>query len=322
MGWTAEDIAALSNVRKEQAKQEDLDFTMHGRQGGEGMIEIYHVSDLHFGRDDELAKSLLNKVNPLAKANNNYLLVTGDITNHGKSKEYDLAGEALKPIAGRIFLTPGNHDYGGATVYSDGSAKYFDDPFAKKLEFKHSFFDKRVYRCEFKASGRTLVILGLNSCIESSSQHWGRGEIGARQMNELKDILTKEYNAKIPKILFLHHIPNRDADAEHFMTLMDWEELMSVVKGKVDVLAFGHQGRDLEVGSAKSLVHEEMTRPMAVHSFYGGQKGAEKRTWVLDANASVAEQACYKIKWDGEEAVIEPEILNFGVPPAPVWPPS
>ena len=37
------------------------------------------------------------------------------------------------------------------------------------------------------------------------------------------------------------------------MTLRDWRELMEIVKDRIDVLAFGHQGLKLQVESEKKL---------------------------------------------------------------------
>jgi hypothetical protein len=287
------------------------------------MIEILHVSDLHFGQGsypDGLAKSLLKAASeryPFAGEENTYLLVTGDFTDHGRKSEYERAGQALSPFTGRVFMTPGNHDYGSffGTDYSEEKAKYFDDPFAKTLEFNHPFFDKKVFVRELQdRSGHSLIMLGLNSCTKVGTDDWARGEIGESQRNELATILA-QYDAKTPKILFLHHIPNREADLPDIMTLMDWKELMEVVVDKVDVLAFGHQG-ELGVGTrGKSRTSVVQTRPMKLRILDGGRKRALsplRRTWVLDANDSVARQSCYSIRWDGEE--IRPEMIMLGVP--------
>lgn len=287
------------------------------------MIEILHVSDLHFGQNhynNGLADSLLKAASeryPFAARENTYLLVTGDITDHGRKGEYASAAQALSPFTGRVFVTPGNHDYGslGGTLYSKSKAQYFDAPFADDLGFKHPFFEKKVCVRELTdPSGNTLVMIGLNSCAKKGLSDFAQGEVGGEQRKELADILAEYEGKKIPKILFLHHIPNRDADFPDIMTLKDWEELMAVVGDKVDVLAFGHQGK-LEVGTrGKSRTLRGIIRPMELRSLDGGRKrtlkSALKRTWVLDADASVAEQACYSIKWDGEE--LRPEIIRLG----------
>ena len=286
------------------------------------MIEILHVSDLHLGKNaymNGLAKSLLKAAcerYPFAGKDNTYLLVTGDITDHGRKSEYEIAGQALSPFKDRVFVTPGNHDYGswGGTDYTEEKAKYFDDPFASALGFKQPFFDKKVFVRELQdESGNTLMMIGLNSCAKVGMEDWAQGEIGESQRNELADILAK-YDAKIPKILFLHHIANKDAAFPFIMTLKDWKKLMAVVRDKVDVIAFGHQGK-LEVGAkGKFRALRKIIRPMELRSLDGGGKRALKknlkRTWVLDADASVAEQSCYSIRWDGEE--LKPEIIRLG----------
>jgi hypothetical protein len=282
------------------------------------MIELLHVSDLHLGKNAYMngaAKSLLKAVSeryPFAGKENTYLLVTGDFTDHGKNSEYDLAGQALSPFRDRVFVTPGNHDYGSwfGTDYNEDKAKHFDTPFASDLGFKHTFFDKKVFVRELQdQAGHTLLMIGLNSCAKVGTEDGAQGEIGEDQRNELAGILER-YDANIPKILFLHHIPNKDAAYPWLMTLKDWKELMAVVGDKVDVLAFGHQGK-LEVGTrGKSRTLKEVFRPMELRCLDGGRKRALKRTWVLDADASVAEQSCYSIRWDGEE--LKPEIIRLG----------
>jgi hypothetical protein len=285
------------------------------------MIEILHVSDLHLGKNaymNGMAKSLLNAVSeryPFAGKENTYLLVTGDITDHGRKSEYERARQALSPFAGRVFITPGNHDYGslGGTLYSKSKAQYFDEPFADALGFKHPFFEKKAcVRQLTDPSGNTLVMIGLNSCAKKGLSDFAQGEVGDEQRNELADLLAKYDGKKIPKILFLHHIPNREADFPDVMTLKDWKELMEVVGDKVDVIAFGHQGT-LEVAvRGKSRAPKVQSRPMKLRILDGGRKRALKRTWVLDANDSVTAQSCYSIRWDGVE--IKPEMIMLGVP--------
>ncbi len=126
--------------------------------------------------------------------------------------EYELAREALSPFTdGRIFLTPGNHDYGswGGTDYSEKKAKYFDDPFANTLGFKHPFFDKKVFVHRAAGPVRSYTPNDRPQFLRKGGmEDWAQGEIGEDQRNELADIL-EQYDAKIPKIIFLHHIPNK-----------------------------------------------------------------------------------------------------------------
>jgi hypothetical protein len=162
-------------------------------------------------------------------------------------------------------------------------------------------------------SGNSLIVIGLNSCTRGGVlKDWARGEIGESQRKELADILRK-CSPKTPKLLFLHHIPNKEAEWAQFMTLMDWQQLMEVVRGKVDVLAFGHQGQ-LDIDYDKSLTWKALSRPMQVRSFERDHftfEGGKPMT-VLDANASVSELACYRIIWDGLQPQPKAEIIDFG----------
>lgn len=278
------------------------------------MIEILHVSDLHFvpsASQNWKAKALLDAISrqyPVTGRDNRYLLVTGDITDSGEEKEYKLAGQALSPFAGRVFVTPGNHDYASflGTGYSEKKARYFDDPFARQLGFPHPFIDKKVFveTLQDQSDHSTLMIIGLNSCAKVGA-FTAEGEVGRDQRDELDRIL-KGSDPQVPKLLFLHHVPNKDMGPG--MTLRDWQELMAVVNAKVDVLAFGHTGSVMQPDRrGKSiLLSPAPSRPMQSRRVVVGTK----RVWVLDANSSVAEQACYVITSHGTKTTARVEYFG------------
>lgn len=265
------------------------------------MIEIFHVSDLHFCKSsaqNQKAKNLLKKISqqfPFTKNSNRYLLVTGDITDGGKTAQYKLAKDALSAFKGRVFVTPGNHDYGRmGWEYSEASAKYFDDHFAKSLDFTHPFFDKKVFRRQLKhgSDGSPFLIIGLNSCSKEGYD-FAEGEVGKEQREQLGRILEK-CDPQIPKLLFLHHVPNKEIYFPPKMTLRDWRELMEIVKDRIDVLAFGHQGLKLQIESEKKLTLVPAERRSMKRRRLALGKG-KKKALVLDADNSVDESACYLI---------------------------
>lgn len=273
------------------------------------MIEIFHVSDFHFGMsdgNDRKARHLLEGIRrlfPFKGYDNRYLLVTGDITNTGADREYNLALKALEPFKPRLLLTPGNHDWGSCSGmgYSEHSAHHFDHPFADTLEFHHPFFNKEVFKSilEDRANHTSLILIGLNSCTKKGLEDAAQGEIGEKQRKELDHILT-DCDGESLKILFLHHIPNKDAEYACVMTLKDWKKLMKVVTDRVDGLAFGHQGKmDAGIEGPPSL----NAPARAMQKRY--QKIGTKRIHVLDANNSVPEQKFYHISLDGGQLSVE-----------------
>lgn len=300
------------------------------------MIEIFHVSDLHFKTFDSenaAAKHLLSRIadtyfNP--KLENRYLLITGDVTDSGNVYEYGAAQDSLLPFKEKIIITPGNHDYAtdnNGCGYSKDSARYFDNPFASGLRFEWAFFNKKVYSCKlFDQSDKCpLIMIGLNSCRKVKELDFAQGEIGADQLQELKSKL-QEYerdHPHVPKLLFLHHIPHKDAYCWCGMTLVDWRALMKTIRKDeshlfVNVIAFGHQGKKMEPGD----LEKRAMRPMELRNFnFESRKlstGPNRETGdfvidsdhmdgsdvlVLDANHSVEDQAFYHITWDGNNLV-------------------
>lgn len=150
-----------------------------------------------------------------------------------------------------------------------------------------------------RADHTSLILIGLNSCTKKGLEDAARGEIGKPQRDELGHILN-ECDGESPKILFLHHIPHKDADYARLMTLEDWKELMILVSDRVDVLAFGHQGK-MEVGLEGTPPLDAPARLMQVRYL----KNVTKRIHVLDANNSVAEQKFYLITLENGQLSVE-----------------
>lgn len=85
-------------------------------------VRILHLSDLHFNANnieqDTKFKHLINVlVNENNKQNFNYIFVTGDIINIGKTENFSIAlkyfNELIKQLnfnKNNIFMVPGNHD--------------------------------------------------------------------------------------------------------------------------------------------------------------------------------------------------------------------
>ncbi len=280
------------------------------------MLELIHVSDLHFGKSrkqNKRALRLLGKIQTqfdFSGEQQRYLLVTGDSTHHGRRGEYQLAAQALAPFTGRIFLTPGNHDYGslGGTIFSRRKARYFDVPFAARLGFHHPFLPKRVFtQLLTSGSGQNrLLMIGLNSCTFKDLEDFSRGKIGSAQRAELTQVLQTS-DPQIPKLVFLHHIPDREAVWQTIMSLEDWEDLMAIVSGKIEMMAFGHQGKFRDSARQEAL-KPAPGRPLEVRALADAR--SRSSICMLDANESTGEQACYRIYFDaGGQLVAEKQAL-------------
>ncbi len=290
------------------------------------MIEIFHVSDLHFGRQTRKARLLLEKVRDkfkIGEQENRYLLVTGDITQDGGKSQLKTAKGALSAFKKKAQVVPGNHDYGFlGFLYSKTSAKNFDKVLAGGIGISHSYFDKEPFCKVFDdKQGTKVLIIGLNSC--SMTPHIfdiASGEIGDSQRKSLTDILSKQEFKGIPKIIILHHIPHRRAQGIG-MSLKDHRKLMAIVRNRANALAFGHEGamedvREKEVKKA-DLSPQELERWNRIKKISFPAREMKLRSgkgqniqYYLDANRSVDDMACYYIKVEGKDLSAHLEKLS------------
>ncbi len=155
-------------------------------------------------------------------------------------------------------------------------------------------------------------MIGLNSCLKTSS--WfdiAKGEIGDEQRNRLKEIMSESEYKKIPKIVFLHHIPHRRARGIG-MSLTDFSELMDIVRDKVDAFTFGHEGKmkgaDPKIARKKKMSDRDLNRLSDIKDMDLPTRAMKLRSgrgqgirYYLDANHSVKDQACYRITIDGSK---------------------
>jgi hypothetical protein len=279
------------------------------------MLEIYHVSDLHIGKRTRQAQRLLDWMQEkfrLGEDENRYLLVTGDITQDGAKKQYKRALKALEPFAGKVLISPGNHDYGFlGFVYSKRSAQNFDNLLASGVKMDHLFYPKIPFLELIEdEEGNRVLLIGLNSC--SQTKTWmdlAKGEIGEAQLNDLNRLLEDPAYQDIPKIVFLHHIPHRRAQGFK-MSLKDYKALMDAVENRVMVLSFGHQGSLEDVTEEKAKKRKlgdealkelkefkETNLPIRAMRLRRGPAHGIK--YYLDANEAVMEAACYRMKVKG-----------------------
>ena len=92
-------------------------------------MKFIHISDLHYHRNNKDNKAA-NKMMKKLKENyaDHYLIVTGDIADDGHEKQFENAYKALAPFKGRVFIAPGNHDFGAkGNFYSKERAHRFDE---------------------------------------------------------------------------------------------------------------------------------------------------------------------------------------------------
>lgn len=151
---------------------------------------IAHISDIHFGAvDAEAARRLAQQVNTLSPDG---VIVTGDLTQAGRKREFAEAGAYLKTFAAPVLVVPGNHD---VPVYNLG--RRFADPWSRYRRHIHH---------DLSPSGEmgSAFALGLNSARRAGpSLDWSRGRLSATQIS--KGVAALQQSAHDLKIVALHH---------------------------------------------------------------------------------------------------------------------
>lgn len=222
-------------------------------------MRLIHISDLHFHKDEgdnERVKSMLRKIKD--QFPEHYLIVTGDITDDGNEKQYKNAFKELNAFKGKVFICPGNHDFGAAgNIYSKGRAKDFDKYLMSPLDQGGTFYGNNEPIVNVLKDGdERIMLIALDSNLETSHPFdFACGEIGDNQIRVLEFILTNPGSVGMKKILFFHHHPFIQNNP--FMELKDAKELMRTIYGRIDVLMFGHKHKSnywMNYGGTKHIL--------------------------------------------------------------------
>jgi predicted phosphodiesterase len=206
-------------------------------------MKIIHLSDLHFHRsNDDNKKTIKTLENVKKNYPDHYVLVTGDITDDGHQKQYENAQAELKKFENRIFIAPGNHDFGAVGfVYSKERARRFDEMLSMPLNQGGTFFSENKPVVNVVKDGNdTIMFIALDTNLETENVFdFACGEVGDTQLNALDNILSRPTIPEMKKVLFFHHHPFMHNDP--FMELKDAKKLARVVFGRIDVIMFGHR---------------------------------------------------------------------------------
>ncbi|MFY9301268.1 MAG: metallophosphoesterase [Candidatus Nitrosotenuis sp.] len=179
---------------------------------------IVQISDIHVGSQfrEDVFEQVIREVNALKP---DAVIVTGDLTNEGLSKEYEKAKKLLSRLeTKKIIAISGNHDYRntGYLLFK----KYF--PFETVNEL-----------------GGDVVVVTLGTARPDRDE----GEVGYRQ-NLWLERTMKKYENKI-KILAMHHhlvgIP--DTGSARVEVIDAGDVLRTILATKVNMVLCGHKHR-------------------------------------------------------------------------------
>ncbi len=190
-------------------------------------IKIAHLSDLHFGAASPDAVSALHA--DLAQRQPEFVIITGDLTQEGRKKEFEEARDFLAAIKATLFIVPGNHDLPVRNLWAR-----FISPYSRFQRFIANATNP-VY-----ADGR-IALAGLNSARRAALDiNWSYGRLSRRQIRDAACHFGHAEPSTI-KIVAAHHPFIKGAGKAGARIVTRGEEaLQEFSKNRVDIILTGH----------------------------------------------------------------------------------
>lgn len=217
-------------------------------------MKFLHVSDLHFHRHDNDNKATIGALEFVAQNYpDHHLVITGDITDDGHEEQYGRAYDVLRGFVPKLYLSPGNHDFGFAgNFYDRRRARLFDRCFSVPLRQNGKFagFNKPVVNV-LEESGTKVVLISLDSNRETWwPGDFACGRIGFWQCWRLKGILDRHTDAV--RAVYFHHHP---FERKYYLEMTDADKVMKILSGRVEVVMFGHRHRQERWENKEGIPH-------------------------------------------------------------------
>lgn len=193
-------------------------------------MRLWHTTDWHIGGEHTDAlrvhvRSLQAQMNP-----EDWLLLTGDLTDNGSQEEHDLALELLSPFSGQLLMAPGNHDYGWlGNLYQEAAERRW-----KTL--------MTALAVPTSACVNGWRIVTLDSCLRTDSPlDFAQGRVGENQRRRLGQHLRQAEMTGQKTIVAFHHDPLSEVWVER---LQDRDVVLGALYGHADYVLCGHSHRE------------------------------------------------------------------------------
>jgi 3',5'-cyclic AMP phosphodiesterase CpdA len=151
------------------------------------MRRIAHLSDIHFGRvDDVVAEAVIKTVHEQCP---DVVVVSGDLTQRARSNEFKMAREFLDRLPKPQIVVPGNHDVPLYNLYQR---------FSQPLEKFQRFISPELVPTHVDDE---IAIVGINSARSLTIKS---GRVNAEQIDDARKTLA-HLPDEILKIIVTHH---------------------------------------------------------------------------------------------------------------------
>jgi 3',5'-cyclic AMP phosphodiesterase CpdA len=187
---------------------------------------LFHVSDLHFGRED--AEAITWFAGCVRAEKPDAVVVTGDLTMRARPLEYEAAGAWLAALGVPLTVEPGNHDLP------------YHNPIARM------FWPYRRYQRMERAIERPLDLPGiwlvpLKTTVRAQWRlNWSSGVVSRRSLGAALERLRSCPRGRIALVTCHHPLTDEGVSEGHGETLRGVEALHALAQAGADAVLSGH----------------------------------------------------------------------------------
>lgn len=202
------------------------------------MIRLFHVSDLHFGREDKEALAWFKRA--VEEERPDAVVCTGDLTQRAKREEFAAATAYLEAMPVPVTVEPGNHDL-----------PYFN-PFERFVRpyRRYGRLEKLIER---PLDIKNVVVVPLKTTARAQWRHnWSWGVVGRGALAKTL-ALMKDLGPGHVKLIACHHpLVDKQGLVSAGKTIRGREALEALAAAGADAVLSGHVHdpfvMELEVG--------------------------------------------------------------------------
>jgi 3',5'-cyclic AMP phosphodiesterase CpdA len=190
------------------------------------MTRLFHVSDLHFGREDKQAVAWFAET--VRAEMPDAVICTGDLTMRARAQEFDAAGRYLEALPVPVTVEPGNHDL-----------PYFN-PIAR-LFHPYSRYGRVERLIERPLDLKHVTIVPLKTTARfQMRRNWSWGVVSRSGLTRALQMLKDAADDHI-KIVACHHpLLDKEGLESQGKTLRGREALQALAEAGAHAVLSGH----------------------------------------------------------------------------------
>lgn len=190
------------------------------------MIRLFHVSDLHFGREDKAALDWFAAAVRDEKPDG--VVCTGDLTQRARSHEFKAACDYLLALQVPMTIEPGNHDL----PYYNPLERFFR-PYRR--------YGKLEKLIEKPLDIANVIVVPLKTTARFQLRHnWSWGVVTRRSLAKSVALLESAEPDHVKLVACHHPLVDREGGASSGKTIRGREALDALVIAGADAILSGH----------------------------------------------------------------------------------